>query len=101
MTVTLFFEWDNPLEDERLSKYHRFSHTSTYWKDLVESGIVSSYSTYADTGNSRHIIGLFEFNDWESLSKVMGSKEFQDGTREFSYLVDNLNYRLLRPTTPL
>jgi hypothetical protein len=98
MTVILFFEWDNPIDDVRLEKYRAFTRKSTYWRDMVEKGMVKRYSTYADTAESRHIIGLFEFDDWESLSKVMGSKEFQEGAREFSYIVDNLRYRLLRHT---
>lgn len=101
MRVTLFFEWDNPIDLERMKKYRRFSRESTYWDNRVKEGTVKHYSTFADAGDSRHIIGLFEFKDWESLSKVMGSREFQDGTREFSYLVDNLTYRLLRPTVPV
>jgi hypothetical protein len=78
MSAVLFFEWDNPIEEKRSKKYRDFSRNSTYWSDLKKKGIVSDYHTYADTGASRHIIGLFTFPDWESLSKVMGSREFQE-----------------------
>jgi len=101
MTVVLFFEWDNPLDDEKMNKYRKFTNESTFWKEKVEEGLVKGYSTFADTASSRHIMGFFEFEDWGNLSKVMGSKEFHDGTRRFSYIVDNLRYRLLRPTVPV
>jgi len=101
MTVVLFFEWDNPLDEQRMKQYRKFASESTFWKEKTEEGLVKSYSTFADTASSRHIMGFFEFEDWGDLSKVMGSKEFQGGTRRFSYMVDNLRYRLLRPTVPV
>ena len=101
MKVVLFFEWDNPIENDRMNAYRKFTRESTYWKEKISEGLVASYSTYADTARPRHIIGLFEFSDWQSLSEVMGSKEFQRGTRDFGYMVDNLEYRLLRPSIPV
>jgi hypothetical protein len=100
MVVQLFIEWDNPIEEERMVKYRDFSRGSTFWSDQVKKGAVERYSTWADTTNSRHIVALFEFNSWVKLADVMGARDFQDGARTFSYLVDNLKYRVLRPTVP-
>jgi len=100
MVVQLFIEWDNPVDENRMTKYREFTRDSTYWPDQVKKGAVVRYSTWADSTSSRHIIALFEFKDWAKLADVMGSKEYQDGARAFSYMVDNLSYRLLRPTVP-
>ena len=98
MVVQLFIEWDNPIDENRMLRYREFTRGSSYWSDQVKKGIVERFSTWADSTNSRHIIALFEFRDWLRLAEVMGSKEFQDGARTFSYIVDNLTYRILRPT---
>jgi hypothetical protein len=101
MTVLLFIEWDNPLESERMNKYRKFTHESTFWEDQVNEGTLERFNSWADTTNSRHIVFLAEFEDWNKLATLMGSKRFQRGTREFAYMVDNLKYRLMRPTVPV
>ena len=101
MTVLLLIEWDNPLESERMDKYREFTHESTFWEDQEREGVVERLHSWADTTNSRHIVFLAEFEDWIKLAELMGSKRFQRGAREFAYMVDNLKYRLMRPTVPV
>jgi hypothetical protein len=100
MTVVLLIEWDNPLENERMNAYRKFTHESTFWADQLNDGILNRFNSWADTTNARHIVFLAEFESWEKLAQLMGSKRFQRGAKEFAYMVDNLKYRLMRPAIP-
>ena len=98
MKVVLLIEWDNPKEEERLEKRYSYTREETdpYWKGKIEEGIIQKVSDWAD--NTGHRVKWVEFEDMDALAKLWSEKEFHRGLVGFSRLVDNLSYRLLRPT---
>ena len=98
LTVVLLVEWDNPKEEERLEKRYKFTRevTDPYWQEKMEEGIVKDVSDWAD--NTGHRIKWIKFESMDNFAKIWGENEYHRGTTGFSRLVDNLRYRLLRPT---
>jgi hypothetical protein len=98
LKIVLLIEWENPQEEERLAKRYEFTRevTDPYWQRMVDEGIVESVSDWADNTGNR--IKWVIFESMEQLAKVWSDKEYHEGAVGFSRLVDNLSFRLLRPT---
>jgi hypothetical protein len=98
LKVVLLIEWDNPRDEERLEKRYEFTRevTDPYWQRKVGEGIVEGVSDWAD--NTGHRVKWVEFESMNNLARVWDDKEYHEGAVGFSRLVDNLSFRLLRPT---
>ena len=102
MAVVLSVEWDNAKDESRYNKYGEWSrsgHTRVFWEKKLEEGIVKNMSQWAD--NTGYIIFWAEFENMEAFAKLWSDEEFHKSWLEINPLVDNLRFRILRPSVTI
>lgn len=101
MTVVLLWEWDNPKDEARNKKRLKFDREegAPFWEKKRKEGIKLKMTSWSD--NTGHIVGWMEFETMDDFSKLWEDKEWQQQVTKWSYLVDNVSVRLLRPTITL
>ena len=97
MKVVMLVECNTPKETERNKKRYQFSdeHLKPYW-DKKDKEVNMNRSGWSD--GSGTVITWMEFETLEDFNKVWGDEEFQILMARWSYNVDNVKIRILRPT---
>ena len=107
MKVGLIIEWENAKDRDRYKRYAEFTRSEDREKypdlikhveGLIEKGVVK-YGQWAD--NTGNIINFWEFDNTEVFSEVWNNLDWHKYFLELTPLVDNLIFRLLRPTIPI
>jgi len=97
MKVVLLVEWDNPKDEARDKKGIKFNEEfiTPYWESVEEKGIKITASVWSD--NTGHMVGWYELEDLEEFTKWWNDERMQQMWSRWTYLVDNVRIRLLRP----
>lgn len=100
MTVVLLAEYDNAKDESRYKKYREQSREPDpeWWKKFVEE-TNAKVSIWSD--NTGHIIYWFEFENMEGYAKLWGNEEWHKWWLRRRPVVDNVSFRLLRPSVPI
>jgi hypothetical protein len=107
MNVGLIVEWDNAKDRARYKRYAEFTRGGNrekypelfkHLEGLTEKG-VAKVGAWAD--NTGHIINFWEFDSTEVFSEVWNNLDWHRMYMELNPLVDNLRFRLLRPSVDI
>ncbi len=100
MKVALLVEYDNAKDESRYKKYGEQSREGMpeWFKKLVEETNVK-FSDWAD--NTGHIISWLEFENMEDFAKLWNNEEWHKWWLRRNPFVDNLRFRLLRPSVTI
>jgi len=92
-------EYDNTKDRARYKRYADFTREPhPWWQKMEKEGIVKT-SGWAD--NTGHIVNWLEFENMEAFAKLWADEEYRKWVLEFNPLVDNLRFRLLRPSVSI
>ena len=95
MPVYLVSEHDNAKDEERFSKYQKLVAEEAWsWiQNSVKEGLYK-YTGLAD--NTGHMIGIYEFENFEALEKMWNDPKWNSMMLKLSQLVDNNRLRICR-----
>ena len=96
MKVVMMVEFNTPKELERNKKRYQFQdeHLRPYFTKK-DKEVKMNRSSWSD--GSGTVIGWWKFESLEDFNKVWGDDEFQIMIGRWSYFVDNVKIRILRP----
>jgi len=102
MPVVLLVEWDNPKDEERNEKRHKYVRevVEPYSNKLIhQNGIKVDSSDWAD--NTGHIVDWTIYETMEDFAKMWNDERYQQIWARWTSLVYNVRIRLLRPSTTI
>ncbi len=108
MAVVFMIEWDVPKERDRYERYveyhtgkvrsarvQKYSNYVKWLREKVEEGVLKRGDWGDNTGQ---IINWNEFESIELFSEMWANEEWQNHMMELIPLVDNIRYRLFKPS---
>jgi len=97
MKVVILLEYKTPKEAERNKKRYKFGDENlTPYFNKKDKEVKMNRSGWSD--GSGTVISWMEFETLEDFNKVWGDEEFQILMARWSYNVDDVKVRILRPT---
>jgi hypothetical protein len=92
-SVYLVMEHDNPKDKERMEEYRNLvaDEFIPYLKKIKD---LAKFTSLSD--NTGHMIGIYEFKDWNAFGKVWNDDDFRALGSKLSRLVKNNKIRLCR-----
>jgi hypothetical protein len=98
MKVILSWEYENPSDMKRHKDRYKFQEEELqpYFKKKEEEGLVKINGL---SDNTRKMVTLMEFESAADFAKVWDNEEFHKVMVGFSYYVDNIKLRILRPAS--
>ena len=93
-------EHDNAKDEERYSKYQKLIAEEA-WPWLQKSIKEGLYKYTGLSDNTGHIIGIYEFENFEAFEKMWNDPAWNSMMIKMSQLVDNNRIRICRSGRPV
>ena len=97
MKVLLKWELEHPTDIAKRKERYKYGREKwePYWQKKEEEGLVFKRDGWSD--GTRHMVSLWEFESAADFAKLWDDEEFHKICSEYTYLVENVKLRILRP----
>jgi hypothetical protein len=98
VSVYLLWEWENAKEEERtkMRRNHYVEVLRPYYEKKRSEGV--DWESLDLTDGTGRMVRLDKFDDIDDFDKIWNDEEWQKACARYSYFVDNIRVRILRPS---
>jgi len=101
MKLILLMEYENPADLQRRKDRYKYDveKIGPYWEKKEKEGLIVKIRELSN--NTRKMVTILEFESAADFAKVWDDMEFHKIAAEWSYFLDNINLRILRPAVQM